>query len=273
MTDPRSVAIDLTDEERKLMVLALNEYAGEAQYTYRLLCPALGQSNLDGWGRLVNRLKEAIKKREPLCDLDWARAMFLTDICFGSTLVGSGLYLGRSVDYYRFRILRSIQEKVSSRERFDLLVENASYPSVESSAVDKGPRTVITDPELFAVDLTDEERELVDLALNEYAGTAQHTYRLLCPVLGQSNKHEWFRLINRLAAAIENKEPLSDLDWARVMFLTDISFGSTLVGSGLRFGRGRDQYWFSVLRSLQEKIRNPELFDLLVQNAISSCSE
>jgi hypothetical protein len=31
MTDPKSVAIDLTDEERKLMVLALNEYAGEAQ--------------------------------------------------------------------------------------------------------------------------------------------------------------------------------------------------------------------------------------------------
>lgn len=273
MTDPECVAIDLTDEERELMVLALNEYAGEAQHTYRLLCPVLGQPDENSWGRLANRLKEALKKREPLSDLDWARAMFLTDICFGSTLVGSGLYFGRSADYYWFPILRSIQEKLSSRERFDLLVENASYPSVESPAVDNGRRTVITDPELFAVDLTDEERKLIVLALNEYAGTAQHTYRLLCPVLGQSNKHEWFRLINRLASAIENKEPLSDLDWARVMFLTDVSFGSTLAGSGLRFGRGRDQYWFEVLRSLQEKIRNPELFDLLVQNATCSCTE
>jgi hypothetical protein len=28
MTEPELVAIDLTDEERKLMVLALNEYGG-----------------------------------------------------------------------------------------------------------------------------------------------------------------------------------------------------------------------------------------------------
>jgi hypothetical protein len=253
------------------MVLALNEYAGTAQHTYRLLCPVLGRSNEHEWFSLINRLISSVKRREPLSDLDWARALFLTDISFGSTLVGSGLRFGRSADYYWFPILRSIQKKVSSHERFDLLVENARYPSVESPAVDKGRRTVITDPELFAVDLTDEERKLIVLALNEYAGTAQHTYRLLCPVLGQSNKHEWFRLINRLVSAIENKEPLSDLDWARVMFLTDICFGSTLVGSGLRFGRGADLYWFEVLRSLQEKIRNPELFDLLVQNATSSC--
>jgi hypothetical protein len=63
------------------------------------------------------------------------------------------------------------------------------------------------------------------------------TYQLLGRVLGQSDQHEWYRLINRLESAIENKEPLSDLGWARAVFLTDISFGSTLVGSGLRFGR------------------------------------
>ena len=131
----------------------------------------------------------------------------------------------------------------------------------------------MTDPERVAIDLTDEERKLMVLALNEYAGTAQHTYQLLCPALGQSNKHEWFVLINRLIASIKAREPLSDLDWARAMFLTDISFGSTLAGSGLRFGRGADEYWFSVLRSLQEKVSSRERFDLLVQNASSSCAE
>jgi hypothetical protein len=125
----------------------------------------------------------------------------------------------------------------------------------------------MTGPELVAIDLTDEERELIVLALNEYAGTAQHTYKLLCPVLGQSNKHEWFQLINRLESAIKNKEPLSDLDWARAMFLTDISFGSTLVGSGLRFGRGADEYWFEILRSVQEKVSSYPRFLLLLQNA------
>lgn len=127
MTDPELVAIDLTDEERKLMVLALNEFGGTAQHTYQLLCHLLSQSNSDGWARLVNRLISSIKNKEPLSDLDWARAMFLTDISFGSTLVGSGLRFGRSADQYWFPILRSIQEKVSSRERFNLLVQNASY--------------------------------------------------------------------------------------------------------------------------------------------------
>src|ERR1700752_3526559 len=125
----------------------------------------------------------------------------------------------------------------------------------------------MTEPELVAIDLSDEERKLIVLALNEYAGTAQHTYKLLCLVLGQSNKHEWFQLINRLSSAIKNKEPMSDLDWARTMFLTDISFGSTLVGSGLRFGRSADEYWFEILRSLQGKVSTYPRFLLLLQHA------
>jgi hypothetical protein len=131
----------------------------------------------------------------------------------------------------------------------------------------------MTDPERVAMDLTDEERKLMVLALNEFGGTAQHTYQLLCPVLGQSNLDGWAHLVNRLISAIENKEPLSDLDWARALFLTDVSFGSTLVGSGLRFGRSADEHWFRVLRSLQEKVSSRARFDLLVQNATSSCAE
>jgi hypothetical protein len=131
----------------------------------------------------------------------------------------------------------------------------------------------VTEPELVAIELTDEERELIVLALNEYAGTAQQAYRLMCPVFGQSNKHEWFQLIKRLEFAVENRQPLSDLDWARVMFLTDISFGSTLVGSGLRFGRGADEYWFEILRSLQEKLSSYPRFLLLLQNASYPASE
>jgi hypothetical protein len=131
----------------------------------------------------------------------------------------------------------------------------------------------MTHLEPVAIDLTDEEREPMVLALNEYAGTAQHTYQLLCPVFGQSDENDWYQLTTRLKKSIKNKEPLSDLDWARAMFLTDISFGSTLVGSGLRFGRGADQYWFEILRSLQEKVSTRERFDLLVQNASSSCGD
>ena len=131
MTGPELVPIELTDEERKLMVLALNEYGGTAQHTYKLLCRVLGQSNLDEWARLVNRLIEAIRNKEPLSDLDWARALYLTDISFGSTLVGSGLRFGPAADEYWFEILRSLQGKVSTYPRFLLLLENASYPAAD----------------------------------------------------------------------------------------------------------------------------------------------
>ncbi len=131
MTAPELVPIELTDEERKLMVLALNEYGGTAQQTYKLLCPAVGQSNLDEWARLVNRLKESIRNKEPLSDLDWARAMFLTDISFGSTLVGSGRRFGPAADEYWIGVLRSLQYKVSTYPRFLLLLQNASYPATE----------------------------------------------------------------------------------------------------------------------------------------------
>jgi len=57
------------------------------------------------------------------------------------------------------------------------------------------------------------------------------------------------------------------------MFLTDVSFGSTLVGSGLRFGRAADEYWFGVLRSLQEKVSTYPRFLLLLQNASYPAAE
>lgn len=57
------------------------------------------------------------------------------------------------------------------------------------------------------------------------------------------------------------------------MFLTDISFGSTLVGSGLRFGRGADEYWFGILRSLQEKVSSYPRFLVLLQNASYPAAE
>jgi hypothetical protein len=131
----------------------------------------------------------------------------------------------------------------------------------------------MTEPELVAIELTDEERELMVLALNEYGGPAKHAYQLLCPVLGQSNKGEWARLRSRLMEAIENKEPLSDLDWARALFLTEISFGSNLVGSGLDFGPAADEYWLGVLRSLQRKVSSYARFLLLLQNASYPAAE
>ncbi len=131
MIEPEPVAIELTDEEREFLVLALNEYGGPAKQAYRLLCAVLGQSNKDEWVQLINRLMEAVESNEPLANLDWARALFLTEISFGSDLVGCGLDFERGADGCRLETLRSLQYKLSSRARFLLLLQNASYPAAE----------------------------------------------------------------------------------------------------------------------------------------------
>ncbi|SOJ56903.1 hypothetical protein MSIMFB_04380 [Mycobacterium simulans] len=120
---------------------------------------------------------------------------------------------------------------------------------------------------LVAIDLDNVERELMVLALNEYAGSAQQGFELLAPVVGQSTQDEWGNYVFPLLAAINNKEPLSDLDWARALFLTEVGFASDLVGSGRRFGRQADEYWITVLRSLQDKISNRDRYLLLRDHA------
>ncbi len=131
MTDAQLVPIDLTDEERELMVLALNEYGGPAKHAYQLLCSVVGQSTKSEWTHLRHQLMEAIENKEPLSDLDWARALFLTEVSFASDLAGAGLDLERGADERRLGVLRSLQYKVSSHARFLLLLQNASYPPAE----------------------------------------------------------------------------------------------------------------------------------------------
>jgi hypothetical protein len=159
MTEAEVVPIDLADEERKLMVLALNEYAGTAQQTYRLLCPTLGQADKAEWYQLTTRLMEAIENKEPLSELDWTRALFLTEISFGSDLVGSGLDFGTAAEDYWIGVLRSLQYRLCQHVASLLLVQNATYPGVERSP------TIAA--ELVSIELTDQERRLIFLSLNE----------------------------------------------------------------------------------------------------------
>lgn len=128
------------------------------------------------------------------------------------------------------------------------------------------------DDALIELDLTNVERELMVLVLNEYAGTAQQGFELLAPIVGKDSRDEWGDYVFLLMEAIDRKEPLSDLDWARALFLTEVGFSSDLVGSGRRFGRGADEYWIVVLRSLQDKISSLNRYLLLRDNATNRSS-
>ncbi|MFZ0834723.1 MAG: hypothetical protein WAM92_16950 [Mycobacterium sp.] len=121
--------------------------------------------------------------------------------------------------------------------------------------------------DLVDIELTNTERELMVQVLNEYAGTAQQAFELMAPVVGQTSEDEWWDYIGPLHDAIKRKQPLSDLDWARALFLTEVGFASDLVGSGRRFGRRADEFWIVELRSLQDKITDYRRYTLLRDNA------
>jgi hypothetical protein len=104
----------------------LNEYFGAAKRGWSLLLPLMGLSTTDEFRALVNRLLEAIEDKKPLSDLDWARALLLTEICWASQLLGAGVDFATNVcDEKAAPLLRSIQRKVSSYNRFLLLRDNA----------------------------------------------------------------------------------------------------------------------------------------------------
>jgi hypothetical protein len=128
MSDDVSVAIDLTDDERRFMATALAEWGGPAQ-GQTVLLGIFGLSSAYDLIDMACALGQSIKRAERLSDLDWARALLLTEISWGSDLLGAGLDANtRSYDEVAVRLLRSVQYKVSTDKRRRLLEEHASRP-------------------------------------------------------------------------------------------------------------------------------------------------
>jgi hypothetical protein len=125
-SDDEMVTIDLTDDERNLMVHGLNEYFGSGKQGARLLAPVMGVSTVDEFHDLVMRLRVSIDRRNALSDLDWARALLLTEISWASDLAGSGIDFATNIrDEQAAPLMRSIQYQVSNYHRFKLLLDNA----------------------------------------------------------------------------------------------------------------------------------------------------
>lgn len=109
--------------------------------------------------------------------------------------------------------------------------------------------------ELVAVDLTEREREFIQQAMEQWALAASDA-PFPFQVLGLSTWEEFGELTVRLERAVTKGEPLTDLDWARVLFLTEITWASDLVGAGLDFATVTgfsDTEAVSLLRGLQRR--------------------
>lgn len=121
---------------------------------------------------------------------------------------------------------------------------------------------------LVAVELTVDERDFVVQTLEEWAASASgkpFPYQ----VLGLWSWEEFGELIFRLVHAVKPGQALTDLDWARVLFLTEVTWASSLVGAGLDFvsmTRFSDEQALGLLRGLQRKIGGVRRAKLLFPN-------
>ncbi|MDX1882103.1 hypothetical protein [Mycolicibacterium sp. 120270] len=257
------IAIALDDDECDLMALAINEYGLAAQGAAELLPPLVGRLTRAAWWDYIYPLIDSIKAREPLTDLDWARALLLTEFAFGSDMVANARRFAPIGDERWVLDLRSLQDKVSTEQRAQLLADNATYPTFDES---NSERTAILPMDLGDFAFDDDERRLMLVTLNAYAEQPERGYGLLAPIAGQRTFDEWTAYIDHLHQAVYDEQSLTELDWSRVLLLTEMGFTSSLAGFASQF-RGADQYGIRVLRSLQVTIHRGSLALLFIENA------
>ena len=109
--------------------MALNEYAGTAQQAFELMAPVVGRSSEDEWANYVFPLRQAIKRNEPLSELDWAAVLDRGRLRQRPGRLG----FGRRADEFWIVELRSLQDKISNYHRYTVLRDNAAYPPATRS--------------------------------------------------------------------------------------------------------------------------------------------
>jgi hypothetical protein len=178
----------------------------------------------------------------------------------GDSLMSLGQEVGELTDSAHQAFLTSIG--AASEKRKWLTPTTAGYrPPVRMS----GPSS----DELVAIDLTDDERSFMYFALIHWGALASDAPLPINALFGIGDWKEFDSLTERLAQAIKDQQPLSDLDWALAVFLTELSFGSDLVGAGVEFAlvSHSDEIGIRLLRAIQRKISSRYLADLLFPNA------
>jgi hypothetical protein len=112
MTDP--VGVDLTDQERSLLVSALVEWGGSA-HPDDSIARAIGFSDLDDMDANQERLRTALMAKEPLTAVDWRRVLISAEIAFASDVYGAGWEWEATTgwdDETTIRLLRAAQLKL-----------------------------------------------------------------------------------------------------------------------------------------------------------------
>lgn len=111
-----------------------------------------------------------------------------------------------------------------------------------------------TDP--VAIDLTDDEREVLQRGLAEWGGPAGCS-DALASVMGFRDKADLLDQCERLHSALITEDPLSVADWRKALRATEIVFVSDDLGSGKDWSTTTgfsDEETIRLLRKLQRKV-------------------
>ncbi|MET8649021.1 hypothetical protein [Nocardia aurea] len=104
--------------------------------------------------------------------------------------------------------------------------------------------------------LTAAEYEFVDAALASWEGVACHS-PFPVRALGFSDRDQFWSEIERLRQLASVGAVVTDLEAARVLFLSELAFGSDLFGAGIEFryvSPFSDEEALAALRALQRKL-------------------
>lgn len=111
--------------------------------------------------------------------------------------------------------------------------------------------------EMLEVELSDLERRVLHWGVIDWGGPARCTEEMAV-ALGFLGVDDFVRHRKRLADAVKGGQPLSRLDWARVVLATEVVFASDVMGSGLDWAITSgfsDVETLSALRTIQRKVR------------------
>lgn len=109
---------------------------------------------------------------------------------------------------------------------------------------------------LVAIDLSDDERDVLRRGLSEWGGPARCT-DALAVAMDFQNVTDLYGQARRLRSALIANEPLSARDWRRSLVATEFVFTSDVFGSGIDWSittGWSDEQTIAILRGLQRKL-------------------
>lgn len=114
MSQPPLVSVELTDDERGLLLCGLLQWCGPARTTDELAL-AMGFRDTANLFSEVRRLRSALDARAALTVQDWERVLVATEVAFASDVFGSGLDWPITTgigDADTIALLRAVQRKM-----------------------------------------------------------------------------------------------------------------------------------------------------------------